>query len=158
LLSEYLLTTIHFFTDKPVNTEFVAKSPLLVGTTVNLECAADADPKAEYSISGGGIAPGLNSDKTGIFSFTVDLSRDGSNVTCTPFNTLGNGPARSLILDVQGKILFVHVRTASHTIPDEIQLAQFYCNCAEHYIKRVTSRTASGACKVGMNVQEFVKC
>ena len=97
---------VHFFTDKPVNTEFVAKSPLLVGTNVDLECTADADPKARYSISGGGIAASLNSDKTGIFSFTVDLSKDGSNVTCTPFNELGNGQAKSLILDVQGKIFF----------------------------------------------------
>ena len=125
-----IFVCIHFFTDKPLNTEFVAKSPLLVNTSVNLECAADAEPKAEYSISGGGIVPGPNSDKTGIFSFTVDLSQDGRNVTCTPFNTLGNGTAKSLILDVQGKILFVNIRTASHTIPEEIQPAQLYYNCA----------------------------
>jgi hypothetical protein len=72
---------------------------------VNLECTADADPEARYSISGE-ISPGPNSEKTGIFPFTVDLSKDGSNVTCTPFNRLGNGQAKSLILDVQGKIFF----------------------------------------------------
>ena len=86
-----------------MNTELIAKSPLLVGTRVNLECSADADPKALYSISGGGIAP-VSGSKTGIFPIQVDLSKNGGEVTCTPSNRLGNGESKTLTLEVQGKL------------------------------------------------------
>ena len=84
----------------------MAKLPLLVGTRVNLECSADADPKAVYSISGGGIAP-VSGSTTGIFPLQVDLSKNGGEVTCTPSNRLGNGESKSLILDVQGNFFFL---------------------------------------------------
>ena len=87
-----------------MNTKFIAMSHLLHGKRVNLQCTADADPKATFSISGGGI-PEVIGSTTGIFPIEVNLNKDGKTVTCTPSNKLGNGRTADLLLDVQGIIL-----------------------------------------------------
>ena len=86
-----------------MNTKFNTTSALVVGkTNVFLECTAEADPPAKFSISGGGIAP-VTGSSTGRVQIKPDLSQDGNIVRCTPSNTLGNGPTTELTLDVQGK-------------------------------------------------------
>ena len=84
-----------------MSTKFTAKSNLLNGKTIDLQCTADADPKATFSISGGGIAP-VSGSTTGIFTIKVDLNKDGRTVSCTPSNRLGHGPTADLLLDVKG--------------------------------------------------------
>ena len=87
-----------------MNTKFIAKSALLDGKRVNLQCTAEADPKATFSISGGGVSPVIGST-TGIVIITVDLTKDDRIVKCTPSNRLGNGPTSDILLDVKGIIL-----------------------------------------------------
>ena len=67
---------------------------------VYLECTAEADPPAQFRISGGGIPP--VTDRKGRVQIKPDLSQDGNIVSCTPFNALGNGPTVKLKLDVKG--------------------------------------------------------
>ncbi len=93
-----------YFKDKPVNTKFIARSHLLHGKTVDLQCTSDADPKATFSIFGGGIIP-VSDSTTGIAPIRVDLAKDGTIVKCTPSNRLGHGPTADLLLDVKGIII-----------------------------------------------------
>ena len=85
-----------------MNTKFNTTSALVVGkTNAYLECTAEADPPAKFSISGGGIPP-VTGSSTGRVPIKPDLSQDGNIVSCTPSNVLGNGRTAELKLDVQG--------------------------------------------------------
>ncbi len=79
---------------------------------VDLQCTADADPQATFSISGGDISPVIGST-TGIIRIRVDLAKDGKIVKCTPFNRLGNGPTADILLDVKGR--YITVNSARNT-------------------------------------------
>ena len=102
-----------YFKDKPVNAKFTAKSDLLHGKIVNLQCTSDADPKARFSIFGGGIIP-VGDSTTGIVTIRVDLAKDGRIVKCTPSNRLGHGPTADLLLDVKGKYYTVNSACKIH--------------------------------------------
>ena len=82
----------------------------LVNTSVTFTCTSNAVPKAKYRFyridsTGESAVTSLTSETRGNLVVSNILHTNSSyNVTykCVPYNFLGNGPEKTVMLDVQG--------------------------------------------------------
>ena len=97
--------SLHSFPDKGVTTRLLSNLPanaLLAGTTLQLNCTADAvPPPYSYSFSHNGKA--LASSANGTLTIRqANVSHEGS-YECTPHNILGAGQTATINITVLGK-------------------------------------------------------
>ena len=104
----------NYIIDKPDSTVMTAdNNKPLVNTAVTFNCTSDAFPKAKYRFfrinsTGENEVSSLNSETPGIMVVPNILHIASTyNVTykCVPYNFLGNGIEKTVMLDIQGSYI-----------------------------------------------------
>ena len=90
------------FPVKPYATKLsISEENVEEGEAVNLTCTAQANPEALYYFYADEKL--LGNSSSGVYSVTSARLEDSGSYKCVPSNFLGEGPAASVSLDVQGK-------------------------------------------------------
>ena len=97
----------------PINTKVttdLSDNTVIVNTTFNINCSAQANPAAKYRFYAG--MKSFENDTTGsdvaVITTSVSERLKQVNYSCTPFNYYGDGPTEVIAVKVQCKYV-VHM-------------------------------------------------